>query len=196
MNNDSRDKILIDNIGRRDETAFEEFVRCYQSKIMNLLYNYTHSMPDAEELAQDVFIKVWNSATSFKGKSKVSTWIYRIAVNLAINHIKKKKLPALSIDGYVSPSGDKIRKDVAAPEITQPESVMKSKDRKILIEDAIEKLHPTQKMAFVLSKYEGHSYAEIAEIMKVSIPAVESLLFRAKQNLKEFLLPFREKGEI
>lgn len=178
------DEILIKKIAGGDETALEELVLRHQNKILNLIYRHVNSSSDAEELAQDVFARVWSRAKSFKGNSKLSTWLYRIAVNLSINHLKKRKIDR------------EIKKDVTAPADSQPDSIMVKNRQTLLIKNAVESLPPAQKTVLILSKYENHSYAEISEIMDLSIPAVESLLFRAKQNLKEFLLPFREKGEL
>jgi len=194
LDTENRDRILINKIAKRDESAFEEFLKYYQHRIINLLYRYTHSRSDAEELAQDVFINIWNRADSFKGRSRVSTWIYRIACNLAINHLKKRKLPILSIDGYITSPSSRIKKDLIDPGALRSESFTDNKEKKALIEAAIEKLSPAQKMAILLSRYEGYSYAEISEIMKISVSAVESLLFKAKQKLRTILLPFKEKG--
>ena len=178
------DETLIKKIAGKDEKAFEELVFRYQNKVLSLIYRYVNSLPDAEELAQDVFVRVWNQAGSFKGRSKLSTWLYRIAVNLSINHLKKRKIDR------------EIKKDIAAASDSQPDFIMVKDKQTLLIKNAIDSLPPAQKTTFILSKYENHSYAEISEIMNLSIPAVESLLFRAKQNLKKFLLPFREKGEL
>ncbi|OIN97392.1 hypothetical protein AUJ66_03550 [Candidatus Desantisbacteria bacterium CG1_02_38_46] len=190
------DEILIKKIATGDEIAFEEMVLRYQNKVLNLIYRHINSSSEAEEIAQDVFVKVWSQAKSFKGNSKLSTWLYRIAINLSINHLRKKKLKTVSLDkGIFLPDG-KIKKDIAAPIDLQPDFAMAKNRQALLIKNAVDSLPPTQKTAFILSKYENHSYARISEIMNLSIPAIESLLFRAKQNLKKFLLPFREKGEL
>jgi len=190
--NDELEKSLIERIKRKDEPAFEEFVRHFQGMVLNLLYRYVRSVPDAEELAQDVFVRIWNSAGSFRGDSRVSTWIFRIASNLAINYLKKKKLKQVSLDVSSSLKGDRIKDEIS--DSSGRRSV--TENRANLIESAVQSLPPNQKIAFILSKHEKHSYKEISEIMKVSVPAVESLLFRAKQNLRVFLLPYRENGKI
>ena len=188
MSDEEKDLFLIKAIANQDEAVFEEFVKKYQSRIINLIYKYTHSRHDAEELAQDVFIKVWDSAPSFKARSKVLTWIYRIAINTSLNYIKRKSL------NFSIKLGDRT-KDLVAPQKNQPEFLLIRSEREVMIEKALENLHPSQKTAFILSKYQNYSYAKIAEIMKISIPAVESVLFRAKQKLREELLPLKEKGE-
>ena len=196
MDQKERDKILIDKIAGGDDTAFEEFVICHQGRIINLIYKYTRSREDAEELAQDVFVSVWEAAGSFRGRSSVSTWLYRIAVNASINHVRKRRIRAESLDKPVNLQGGRVYRQVAGPVSMQPDSMLEQKTDKIIIEKAMEKLAPNQKMAFMLSKYENHSYAEIAEIMKLSVSSVESLLFRAKQNLKIYLVDHRQRGEI
>lgn len=196
MSDEMQDIILLEKIAKKDEDSFELFVSNYQNKIINLIYNYTHSRSDAEELTSDVFIKVWNSAGSFKARSKVSTWMYRIAANTAINHKRKKHLLSSPADGFVNFQDSKIKKDIAAPDNLQPQAIMEKNDKNSIIQSAVDKLNPQQKMAFILSKYECRSYLEISQIMELSIASVESLLFRAKQKLKDILLPLRKKGEI
>jgi RNA polymerase sigma-70 factor, ECF subfamily len=178
------DEILIKKIAAGDERAFEEIVARHQNKIINMIYRNINSFSDAQELAQDIFVKVWNRAKTFRGESKFSTWLYRITINAVINHTKKKK-PLVE-----------IKKDIISPAGLQPDSIMSGNNRSELIKSAVDSLPITQKTAFILSKHENHSYEEISDIMGISISAVESLLFRAKKNLKEFLMPFREKGEL
>lgn len=191
--NNETDRMLITKISEGNETAFEEFVLCHQKKILNLIYRYTHSMPDAEELMQDVFVRVWNSARSFRGKSEVFTWLYRIAVNLAINHLKKKRFPAKSLDIPVNLQDGEVQQQVPAPENQQPDCIFEEKAVKSIIENVVAQLPSTQKMAFVLSRYENNSYAEISATMKTSVSSVKSLLFRANHNIRKQLLPIKEK---
>ena len=187
------DKTLINEISKKNEYAFERFVERYQKKTINLIYGYTHSMPDAEELAQDVFVKVWQKAGSFKSNSKVFTWVYRIAINLAINRFNKKRIPMRSLDAPLILDDGEVKQQVSAPQSQQPDFILEQKEIKTLITNFIEKLPPNQKMAFILLRYEARSYAEIAEIMEMSIPTVKSLLFRANQNLSKNLLPYKQK---
>jgi len=179
--------LFLEKIAEKDESAFEEFVRIYQNRVLNLIYSYVRSRQDAEELAQDVFVKIWNQARSFKGRSKVSTWVFRIAVNLTINYLKRKKIPLTSLDKPLSEEGRIMLEQVSGPKNLQSDFLLEQKALQSIIETAMENLPPAQKTAFILSKYEKHSYKEIAEIMNLSISAVESLLFRAKQNLRKSL---------
>lgn len=191
VQDDKADRILIDRISVHDEFAFEEFIKRYQRRIFKLIYRYTRSVQDTEELAQDVFVKVWESAESFKGKSRVFTWVYRIAVNIAINHVKRKLSYAKYIKIPILLENDQAMSRMSAPYGRQPDSLLEEKALKSLVKDAMQKLPATQRMAFILSKYENYSYAEISEIMDTSVPTVRSLLYRAKISLRKYLLPFR-----
>ena len=186
------DEFLIKRFVSDDESAFEELFGRYKQKIFNLVYRYIGSYPETEELTQDVFVKVYKSAQTFKGKSKFSTWVYRIAVNTCLNYKKKKRLVVESLDKL----GTQLVKELVAPDSTTPEELFKRARKMAIIQQALDSLLPNQKIAFILSKYEGFSYAEIGEIMNVSISSVESLLFRAKQQLKKELTPYKEMGDL
>ena len=186
------DEFLIKRFVSNDESAFEELFRRYEQKIFNLVYRYIGPYPETEELTQDVFVKVYKSAQTFKGKSKFSTWIYRIAVNTCLNYKKKKRLVMESLDK----SGNQLVKELVAPDSTTPEEQFTRARKMAIIQQALDSLLPNQKIAFILSKYDGFSYAEIGEIMNVSISSVESLLFRAKQQLKKELTPYKEIGDL
>ena len=186
------DEFLIKRFVSDDESAFEELFGRYKQKIFNLVYRYIGPYPETEELTQDVFIKVYKSAQTFKGKSKFSTWIYRIAVNTCLNYKKKKRLVMESLDK----SGTQLVKELVAPDSTTPEEQFTRARKMAIIQQALDSLLPNQKIAFILSKYDGFSYAEIGEIMNVSISSVESLLFRAKQQLKKELTPYKEIGDL
>jgi len=186
------DEFLIKRFVSDDESAFEELFGRYKQKIFNLVYRYIGSYPETEELTQDVFVKVYKSAQTFKGKSKFSTWVYRIAVNTCLNYKKKKRLVVESLDKL----GTQLVKELVAPDSTTPEELFKRARKMAIIQQAIDSLPPNQKIAFILSKYEDFSYIEIAEIINTSISAVESLLFRAKQQLKKELTPYKEMGDL
>ena len=186
------DEFLIKRFVSNDESAFEELFRRYEQKIFNLVYRYIGPYPETEELTQDVFVKVYKSANTFKGKSKFSTWIYRIAVNTCLNYKAKKRLIVESLDKI----DNQPVKELVAPDSTNPEEQFTRARKMAIIQQVIDVLPPNQKIAFILSKYEGFSYAEIGEIMNVSISSVESLLFRAKQQLKKELTPYKEIGDL
>ena len=173
------DEDLLKRAAQGDEQAFEELVRRYQQAVFNTIYRYTGNRDDVQDLAQEVFVKVWRRAAQFKGRSKFSTWLYRIAVNHAINHRRKNRHPHVSLD-ELSEQGS-----LPDPLIVEPDW---EKRRKVaLVRRAVDELPERQRAALVLAQFEGRSYREIAEILGVSVSSVESLIWRARRGLKEKL---------
>jgi RNA polymerase sigma-70 factor (ECF subfamily) len=168
-----------------DQAAFERLALRYQNKIFNLAYRFSHDRQDAEELAQEVFLKVWKYAHTFKGRSAFSTWLYRLAVNTCLNFRQKKK---------IAPEPLPLLGDFAA-ETNSAGAEITARDRENLLDKALNTLPPRQKLALILANFEGRSYEEIAVIMETSLSAVETLLFRARQNLAAVLRPLKNKGE-
>ena len=181
---------LMAQVAEGDEYAFEVLVRRHQTSILNLIYRYVGDRTKAKDLAQEVLIRVWRAANRYEPKAKFTTWIYCIAANLCLNELKssgKKKLffsespieegQTLNEESNVSPSA---------------EDILLAEERSRQISHALQSLPENQRMALILKKYDNLSYGEIAKIMECSISAVESLLVRAKRNLKEKLV-FHEK---
>lgn len=183
VNSDSE---LLALVSAGDQPAFEQLVLRHQGKVFNLVYRFTRNRQDTEELAQEVFFKVWRHARAFRGQSAFGTWLYRLAVNTCLNYRQKKKntpepLPLL---------GDLMTAaDAAGTEII-------TRERENLLDQALNALPVRQKMSLILASFEGKSYEEIAAIMEVSISAVETLLFRARQNLGKILKPLKNKNEL
>ncbi len=168
-----------------DADAFERLVRKYERPVLSTIYRYVGDRAAAEDLAQEVFLKVWRRAKSFKGKSSFSTWLYRIAVNQCLNFRKKRaRVKTVPLDESL------VADDPGAEERLDADV------RAVAIRAAVDELPGRQRMALILSKFEGRPYREIAEIMKTSTSSVESLIFRARRALKEKLMPMRRRGEI
>ncbi|MDD3738408.1 MAG: RNA polymerase sigma factor [Lentimicrobiaceae bacterium] len=175
------DKELIQKVVSGDMQAFKLLVERHQEMVFRVAIGFVHSKEDAEDLTQDIFIKVYDSLKTFRQDSEFSTWLYRITVNYSINHIRKNKKNSLldsleTIFNKVSPDKTPIEE-------------VEEKERDLRIKNAIDKLNPRQRTAFVLSNYEELSQKEIATIMKTSEGAVEQLLQRAKAKLREILTP-------
>jgi len=179
---------IIEKLKGGNEKAFSDLVNTYQKMVINTCYGLLHNIEDAEDVAQDVFIEVFRSASGFRGDSKLSTWIYRIAVNRSLNFLRDHKRRKLikSIDNIVESSANGT--GVYYPEPGgDPQSELENIQRSKIMHDAIDTLPKNQKIAFTLSKYEDLSNKEISEIMKLSISSVESLMHRAKKNLQKKL---------
>ncbi|MDO9575596.1 MAG: sigma-70 family RNA polymerase sigma factor [bacterium] len=185
---ENQNEELIKKVVEGDETAFEQMVKKYERRVLNTIYRYIGKSDEAEDIAQEVFIKVWHHAKSFKGKSKFSTWLYRIVVNQCLNYRSKHKERLASLD--------EIMEQGKTPESLKVEIEFERQRKSKIMRRAIDELPKRQRIALVLSKFEGKSYREIAQIMGVSLSSVESLIFRARGALKKKLLPVRKKGEI
>lgn len=178
---------LIEGIKRGDSKALESLFNFYKDKVYNTAISYVQNQQDAEEITQDVFVEVFNSAGKFKGESGLSTWIYRITVNKSLDFIrytKRKKRFASVTSIFSSDTGEQ---KIDMPDFIHPGIETDLKEQSKYLFKAIDKLPENQKTAFILSKIENLSYSEISEVMKTSVSSVESLLFRSKQNLKKYL---------
>ncbi len=176
INEKDDDNRLIELVAGGDEQAFEQLVRRYQQAVFNTIYRYTGRQDDVQDLAQEIFIKVWRNAAKFKGKSKFSTWLYRITANHCINYRRKNRRQHLSLD--------ELTEKGRTPESLKVESDPEQRRNVELVRKAVDELPDRQRMALVLAHFEGRSYKEIAEIMGISTSAVESLIFRARSALR------------
>jgi RNA polymerase sigma-70 factor, ECF subfamily len=181
---------LMEKLRDGDREAFRWLVDSFRAKVLNLCFQYLNDANEAEDVAQDVFVEVVDSVGSFRGEATISTWIYRIAVNKSLNRRKRMKLKQLIFSptnnaptDYLSAPIDTTHADPS----TQPDDHVNRRDDQIALQSAINKLPANQKTAFLLSKYQDLSYKEIAGVMEISLPSVESLLFRAKGNLQKSL---------
>ncbi len=176
------EKNLIKKVKQKDQTAFSQLVEQHKSLVFNTCMGFVHNKENAEDITQDVFVKMWTSIDRFKGDSKLSTWLYRITVNQSINYVKKNKVK----NRFANIDDEKNSSEIKDKTNTNSEQKEHSKALKL----ALNLLPKRQKTAFVLSKYEDLSYKDISEIMELSISSVESLLHRAKKNLQKKLLNY------
>lgn len=177
---------LIVLLQQGDESAFKKLVDEYESMVYNTALGIVQNTDDADDLTQEVFIQVYKSISSFKGESKFSTWLYRITLGKALDHEKKKKRKKRFgfVQGLFGGDG---KEQMHAVEFDHPGVQMEKKERASELFNALKKIPDKQRIAFTLHKLEGQSYQEIAEIMNTTLYAVESLLGRAKTNLKKEL---------
>lgn len=175
---------IIDDILKGSQKAFKELIDTYQNQVHNTCFGFVGNNEDADDLAQDVFIEVYQSLYKFKQDASLSTWIYRITVNKSLDYIKKqKRIKRWGSIIKLSTETDVI-KDRWIGHNETPDLNLEQKERIDILNAAIGKLPKNQRIAFTLNKYEELSYMEISKIMNNSISSVESLLHRAKNNLK------------
>ena len=178
---------IISGLKRGDQKALESLYNLFKEKVYNTTLSYVQNQQDAEEITQDVFIEVFNSIDKFKSEANISTWIYRITVNKSLDFIrytKRKKRFSIVKSIFNLQSGEL---EIDQPDFIHPGIEIELKERSAILFKAIDQLPENLKTSFILSKIEGLSYAEISEIMKTSVSSVESLLFRAKHNLRKYL---------
>ncbi len=185
--------VLLKPLQEGDEEAFKQLVELYQDKVYNTVLGFLHSREDAEDIAQEVFIEVFNAIRKFRGEAKLSTWIYRIAVNKSLEYIRKKnrqKRFAFFANLFEVSDSNKLQ----ITDFEHPGIQLEHKENARVMFAAIAKLPENQKIAFTLHKVEGLSYQEVCEVMKLSLSSVESLMFRAKKNLQKKLFDFYKSG--
>lgn len=182
------DTEIINQLRQGNEAAFRQLVETYQRLVVNTCYGMVHNREDAEDIAQDVFVEVYRNVENFRADAKLSTWLYRIAVNRSLNHIRDNKRHKWfqSFENEVEAKNRKLLQ-IESSHADQPEYELENKQRALILHEAINRLPENQKVAFTLSKYEELSYQEISEVMDMSVSSVESLLFRAKKNLQKKL---------
>ena len=179
--------VFIQQAQTGSEKAFAHLVNSYKDLVFRTSIGFLHNEDDANDLTQEVFVQMYKSLYEFRGDAKLSTWLYRITVNKSLNVLRSRKSRSWlqSVGDFFS--GEKASMQLQ-DESFDPIGSIENQDRANALKQAIGSLPDNQKTAFVLSKYEDLSYAEIADVMNVSISSVESLLFRAKSNLQKRLI--------
>ncbi len=180
------EKTLIPKLLIGDQQAFRMLVAAFQEKVLNTCYGFVNSKEEAEDLTQEVFVEVFRSIEKFRGDAKLSTWIYRIAVRKSLEEIRKRKRQKRAAY-FKSLIGLEGVAETVADNSKNPHQELESKQRATIMQKMLDKIPENQRIAFTLHKYEGLSYREVAEIMGLSLPAVESLMHRAKASLKKKL---------
>ena len=176
---------LINGIQQGDRLAFRTMVESYQQMVVNTCLGIVHIRADAEDLSQDVFLEVFRNAENFRGEAQLSTWLYRIAVNRSLNHMrnnKRKRFWQTIEETFIG--GRNSNREISEHRSDQPDDRITNDQRKEMLHKVIDNLPEKQRVAFTLNKYEDLSYTQIAEIMEVSLASVESLIHRAKKNLQ------------
>ena len=174
-----------------DESAFAYLVQKYRRPMIGFMYRMCHNPAAAEELAQEVFLRVYRSRTSYEPTAKFSTWIYRIASNLAVNHARdtrhERAEKSVRLDEPDPETG--TTPDLADNSITAEEQILRQ-ERMNQIRAKVQALPERQRMAVIMHKYQQMDYRQIADVLKLSESATKSLLFRAYETLREQLKEF------
>jgi len=174
-----------------DDLAFDYLVEKYRRSMIGFMYRMTRNQAVAEELAQEVFLRVYRSRQTYAASAKFTTWLYRIATNLAVNHARdtKHERPenTVAIDEPDEDTG--LTVDVPDGSLNAEQSILR-RERLQAIRKQVEALPERQRMAVIMHKYQGLDYKQIATVLKLSESATKSLLFRAYETLRETLKSF------
>jgi RNA polymerase sigma-70 factor (ECF subfamily) len=187
MDKQIRSEELMARIAKGDNDAFEILVNRHQTSILNLIYRFIGDRTQAKDLAQEVFIRVWQAARSYKPEAKFTTWIYRIATNVCFNELKSARRRRWFQFHRSNEDNEGSIEETFPDGSPTAEDLLLEKERSRQISDALQSLPDNQRMALVLRRYDDLSYEEIAGILNCSVSAVESLLVRAKRTLQEKL---------
>jgi RNA polymerase sigma-70 factor (ECF subfamily) len=189
------DAALMLRVKRGDMMAFEELAEKYKQPIVTFMYRMVRDLDEAEDLAQNVFIRVYQSAKRYEASAKFSTWIFTIARRLCLNEIRRRgRHPAESFESSQSDheeQGPRQFEDVKA--FSPPEAFLHGELAQ-KIEEALGQLPDKQRLAIVLCRQEELSYEEIARVLGCSVPATKSLIHRGRETLKERLKPYLQSG--
>lgn len=175
-----------------DRDAFAELVERFQRRLVGIMHHIVGNSEEAEDLAQEVFLRVYRTRQKYSPKAKFSTWLFTIANNLALNSLRdKKRKPTVSLAVRDSgPMSIRPEEQLAKDKAASPGQTMQQSELAEVIRGALDQLNDRQKMAVVLNKFEDMPYAEIANVMGMTEKAVKSLLSRARARLREALLPY------
>jgi RNA polymerase sigma-70 factor (ECF subfamily) len=180
------ERLLVERLKQGDEAAFRIIVETWQNMVFNTALGIVQNEEDAEDIAQEVFVQVYQSVSSFKGDSKFSTWMYRITITKSLDHERRKKRKK-RFAFVKSIFGDESQVVIHPPDFNHPGVTLDKKEDASALFKAIKHLPDNQRIAFTLHKVEGLSYQEVSEAMKTTVSSVESLIHRAKNNLKKKL---------
>ena len=179
-------EIMVE-VAQGDLSAFREIVERYQNSLLNYIYRYTGDRASAEDIAQEVFLRVFKTAKGYRTLSSFKTWLFKIATNLCLNELRDNKMHRNTIDIFELNEAGFV---ALAEKCPSPARELENRELSSILKMALKSLPENQRVALLLHKYSGFSYFDISQIMNCSISAVESLIHRARQSLKKQLTPY------
>jgi RNA polymerase sigma-70 factor (ECF subfamily) len=177
------------------EAAYRELIHRYERPVFSLIYRMVRDRELAEDLAQDTFVKVLNALESYRAEYKFSSWIFKIANNVAIDQLRRRELDTLSLDGAPDArTADEVEATAlqAVHRGETPLAELESRELGSIIEQAIGRLRPEYRACILLRHVEGRSYEEIAEALDLPLGTVKTYIHRARHELREYLEPYKD----
>lgn len=182
---------LMGSVRLGNKYAFEVLIHRHQRSVLNFIFRFLGNRTDAEDLTQEVFLRVWKAAGTYKPDAKFTTWLYRIATNLCINRQHAIRIRRLFVQPHIQEQTQDSKDSSIigeSAEILSPEDRLIDSEQSVRLLNALNELPTSQRVAIVLRIYDEMSYQEIAQIMDRSLSSVDSLLIRAKKNLHKKLV--------
>ncbi len=181
-----------------DDAAFSVLVERHKSAVVNLTYRYLGNFADAEDLAQEVFLKVYGARARYRPEAKFTTWMYRIAVNASLNEVRNRKnRPTFRAASLVDAGqGEETAAAVADGRAAAPADEVERLELNERVRAAVDRLPERQRMALLLNKFQGLSYEELAATFDLTIQAIKSLLTRARENVRHQIAPYVEGARV
>jgi RNA polymerase sigma-70 factor (ECF subfamily) len=187
----SDDSQIMLRVKAGDEQAYGYLLNKYQRPIMHFLFRMVHDRAVAEELAQEVFLRVYRSRETYRAEARFTTWLYRIATNLGVNHARDSKYELAASNVYLDqPDSETGTKPDVADQTPSAEQNILRNERMLAIRAHVDALPERQRIAVLMHKYQNLDYKQIGKVLKLSESATKSLLFRAYQTLREKLQEF------
>jgi RNA polymerase sigma-70 factor (ECF subfamily) len=192
------DADFIVGLKNGDQDVFKKLVEQHQVPLVRLCKGFLHDEEDARDIVQETFIEVFESIHHFRQDARLSTWLYRIAVNKSLNLIRKKKINRLlvSLDVFSAKETNDVEYGTTGPGQNLPGDKLEKNEKMKQIRKAVDSLPGNQRIVFILNKYMDLTNKEVAEVMDISLSAVESLMHRAKMNLQKKLFNLYKKNLI
>ena len=183
---ESESKIMAE-VAKGDLSAFREIVERYQNPLLNYIYRYTGDRASAEDIAQEVFLRVFKNAKEYQPLSSFKTWLFKIATNLCLNELRDSKIHRNTIDIFELNEAGFV---ALAEKRPSPVRELENRELSFTLKKALKNLPEKQRVALLIHKYSGFTYLEISQMMGCSMSAVESLIHRARQSLRKQLSPY------
>jgi RNA polymerase sigma-70 factor (ECF subfamily) len=178
-----------------EENAFTELVDRHRDAVVNLTHRYLGNYGDAEDLAQEVFLRVYRARDRYEPTAKFTTWLYRVAVNACLNEVRNRRhRPTFAAGTLARGDGDERAFPVADGKVPSPPDVVEREELRERVRAAVGELPERQRLALLLNKFHGLGYEELAESLEMTVPAVKSLLVRARENVRRRIEPYLRAG--
>ncbi|HWK74106.1 MAG TPA: RNA polymerase sigma factor RpoE [Povalibacter sp.] len=185
---DDNDQQLVQRVQKGDKSAFDLLVLKYQHRVLKLVSRFVNDAAEAEDVAQEAFLKAYRALPAFRGDSAFYTWLYRIAINTAKNALVSNRRRPVDFDLDLQ-DPDQYERQARLKEVDTPEGVLLTEEIRLVVEKALEQLPEDLRTAIVLRELEGLSYEEIAEAMDCPVGTVRSRIFRAREAIDKKLKP-------